>query len=291
MRLNTAQFLISQAWSAIVRNGAISGAAVTNITVALCVLGAFALTTYNLELQARAQAAAVQITADLDKNANREAVEQALQGDPRVKSATFVPKKQALEDLAKQWGLNLSTLARVGNPLPDAFRVVPADPDEIVAVAQSLQQVKGVAAVRYAQQTTTKLLTLARGIKLAGVIAIVVLGTASLLLVSVTIRLTIYARRREVRIMQLVGATNWFIRVPFLLEGWFQGTVGGLVAVALLVPGYAYLASLIGKNLAFIKPVSSPEMMIVLGIALVLLGSLFGVLGSLIGLQRHLQEV
>ena len=290
MRLNTAQFLISQAWSAIVRNGAISGAAVTNITVALCVLGTFALTTYNLELQARAQAAAVQITADLDKNAKRDEVERALKADPRIKSATFVAKQQALEDLAKQWGLNLSRLARVGNPLPDAFRVVPVRPDEIVAVAQSLQQVKGVAAVRYAAQTTTKLLQLARGIKLAGLIAIVVLGTASLLLVSVTIRLTIYARRREVRIMQLVGATNWFIRVPFLLEGWFQGTVGGLVAMALLVPGYSYLASLIGKNLNFIKPVNSPEMMVILGIALVLLGSVFGVLGSLIGLQRHLQE-
>lgn len=291
MRLNTAQFLISQAWSAIVRNGAISGAAVTNITVALCVLGAFALTTYNLELQARQQAAAVQITADLDKNADRAAVEKALEADSRIKSARFVTKREALEDLAHQWGMNLSTLARVGNPLPDSFRVVPVRPDDIVVIAESLKQIRGIKEVRYAQQTTTKLLQLARGIKLAGLIAIVVLGTASLLLVSVTIRLTIYARRREVRIMQLVGATNWFIRVPFLLEGWFQGTVGGLVAVALLVPGYAYLAALIGRNLGFIKLANSPQMMVLLAVGLVLLGSIFGVLGSLIGLQRHLQEV
>ena len=291
MRLNTAQFLISQAWSAILRNGAITGAAVTNITVALCVLGVFVLTAYNLQAQAMQQASAVEITVDLGKGAVGKDVEKNLLADPHVKSADFVPKAEALEGLARRWGLDFSALSRVGNPLPDAYRVVPSDPDQIAAVAQRAQQITGVAGVRYAQQTTTKLLQLARGIKLAGLVAVIILGTASLLLVSVTIRLTIFARRREVRIMQLVGATNWFIRWPFLLEGWFQGTVGGLVAIALLVPGYSYLAALISKNLGFVKLVQSPQMMVLLGIGLVLMGSIFGVLGSLIGLQRHLQEV
>lgn len=291
MRLNTAQFLISQAWSAILRNGAITGAAITNISVALCVLGVFVLTAYNLQAQAMQQAAAVEITVDLAKDAKRAEVEKSLRANERVKAVRFVPKAEALEGLAQRWGLDFSTLSRVGNPLPDAFRVVPVKPDDIEAIAEQAEQIPGVAEARYAQQTTTKLLKLARGIKLAGLVAVIILGTASLLLVSVTIRLTIYARRREVRIMQLVGATNWFIRWPFLLEGWFQGTTGGIVATALLLPGYAYLASLISSNLGFIRPVQSTELMVVLGIGLVLMGSLFGVLGSLIGLQRYLQEV
>ncbi|NLO73822.1 MAG: ABC transporter permease [candidate division WS1 bacterium] len=291
MRLNTAQFLISQAWSAILRNGAITGAAITNISVALCVLGVFVLTAYNLQAQAMQQAAAVEITVDLAKDAKRAEVEKSLRANERVKAVRFVPKAEALEGLAQRWGLDFSTLSRVGNPLPDAFRVVPVKPDDIEAIAEQAEQIPGVAEARYAQQTTTKLLKLARGIKLAGLVAVIILGTASLLLVSVTIRLTIYARRREVRIMQLVGATNWFIRWPFLLEGWFQGTTGGIVATALLLPGYAYLASLISSNLGFIRPVQSTELMVALGIGLVLMGSLFGVLGSLIGLQRYLQEV
>jgi cell division transport system permease protein len=291
MRLNTAQFLISQAWSAILRNGAITGAAITNISVALCVLGVFVLTAYNLQAQAMQQAAAVEITVDLAKDAKRAEVEKSLRANERVKAVRFVPKAEALEGLAQRWGLDFSTLSRVGNPLPDAFRVVPVKPDDTEAIAEQAEQIPGVAEARYAQQTTTKLLKLARGIKLAGLVAVIILGTASLLLVSVTIRLTIYARRREVRIMQLVGATNWFIRWPFLLEGWFQGTTGGIVATALLLPGYAYLASLISSNLGFIRPVQSTELMVALGIGLVLMGSLFGVLGSLIGLQRYLQEV
>ncbi len=291
MRLNTAQFLISQAWSAILRNGAITGAAITNISVALCVLGVFVLTAYNLQAQAMQQAAAVEITVDLAKDAKRAEVEKSLRANERVKAVRFVPKAEALGGLAQRWGLDFSTLSRVGNPLPDAFRVVPVKPDDIEAIAEQAEQIPGVAEARYAQQTTTKLLKLARGIKLAGLVAVIILGTASLLLVSVTIRLTIYARRREVRIMQLVGATNWFIRWPFLLEGWFQGTTGGIVATALLLPGYAYLASLISSNLGFIRPVQSTELMVALGIGLVLMGSLFGVLGSLIGLQRYLQEV
>jgi cell division transport system permease protein len=291
MRLNTAEFLLSQAWSAIVRNAAVSGAAVTNIAVALCVLGAFALTTYNLQLQAQQQASAVEITADLGRGAVRADVETQLKLDTRIKSFTFVTKGDALKELARHWGLDYATLERVGNPLPDAYHLIPVDPNQIAAIAQRTGQIAGVAHVRYAQQTTSKLLALASGIRLAGLIAILVLGTASLLLVSVTIRLTIYARRREVRIMQLVGATNWFIRVPFLLEGWFQGTVGGLVATALLLPGYSYLTAMVARNLGFIKLVDSTGMMVGLGIALVILGSVFGVLGSLIGLQRHLQEV
>jgi cell division transport system permease protein len=274
-----------------VRNGAISGAAVTNVAVALCVLGAFALTAFNLDQQASTQAAGVEITADLAKGATQDQIEAQLRQLPGLASVRFVPKQEALQQLGKNWQLDLHAMQRIGNPLPDAFHLVPADPNQVDALAASVKTVKGITEVRYAQQTTQRLLTLARGIKLAGLLAVIVLGTATLLLVSVTIRLTIYARRHEVRIMQLVGATNWFIRVPFLLEGWFQGTVGGLVAAALLLPGYSYLTAMVARNLGFIKLVDSTGMMVGLGIALVILGSGFGVLGSLIGLQRHLQEV
>jgi cell division transport system permease protein len=291
MRLNTLEFLLTQAWSAIVRNGAISGAAVTNVAVALCVLGAFALTAYNLDQQASTQAAGVEITADLGKGVSKDQVEGQLRQLPGVASVRFVGKQEALQQLGKAWNLDLKAMQRIGNPLPDAFHLAPADPNQVDALAASVKTVKGIAEVRYAQQTTQRLLTLARGIKLAGLLAVIVLGTATLLLVSVTIRLTIYARRREIRIMQLVGATNWFIRVPFLMEGIFQGFAGGVIAVCLLLPGYDYVQDVITKSLPFMKVAYSSDMMVLLAIGTVLLGCAFGGLGSLIGLQRHLQEV
>jgi cell division transport system permease protein len=292
MRLNTVEFLLTQAWSAILRNGAISGAAITNVAVALCVLGAFALTAYNLDQQARVQAAAVEITADLaPQGAQRDVLGKQLKEDPQVRSVRYVAKKDALKELAQRWDLDLSALERIGNPLPDSFRIVPADPNQVDALAARVQQMPGIAEVRYAQQTTQRLLTLARGIKLAGLIAVIVLGTATLLLVSVTIRLTIYARRREIRIMQLVGATNWFIRIPFLLEGTFQGAAGGVVAMVVLLPGYSYVSDVVDKSLPFLKLADSPGMLALLAVGTVLLGCVFGAVGSLIGLQRHLQEV
>ena len=291
MRLNTVEFLLTQAWSAIVRNGAISGAAVTNVAVALCVLGAFALTAFNLDQQASTQAAGVEITADLAKGATQDQIEAQLRQLPGLASVRFVPKQEALQQLGKNWQLDLHAMQRIGNPLPDAFHLVPADPNQVDALAASVKTVKGITEVSYAQQTTQRLLTLARGIKLAGLLAVIVLGTATLLLVSVTIRLTIYARRREIRIMQLVGATNWFIRVPFLMEGIFQGFVGGVIAVCLLLPGYDYVQDVIVKSLPFMKVAYSPDLMVLLAIGTVLLGCVFGGLGSLIGLQRHLQEV
>lgn len=292
MRLNTVEFLLTQAWTAIVRNGVISGAAVINVTVALCVLGTFGLTAYNLDHMAGLQAAAVQITVELEKNAEPADLQAELLADPRVKSAEFIPREQALAELADRWGLDIGSLTRPGVEwLPDAVRVVPKDPDNVEGLATLAESLDGVQAVRYAAATTRKLLALTRGIKISGLIAVIVLGIAALLLVSVTIRLTIYARRREIRIMQLVGATNWFIRVPFLLEGVFQGVVGGLVAVVLLLPGYAYLHSLIERNLEFLQLVYTPELLALLGVGLLLVGCLFGAVGSLIGLQQHLREV
>lgn len=292
MRLNTVEFLLTQAWTAIIRNGVISGAAVINVAVALSVLGAFGLTAYNLDHMAGQQAAAVQITVELAKGAEPANLQADLLADPRVKSAEFIPREQALAELADQWGLDIGPLVRPGLEwLPDAVRVVPKDPDDVEALAALAQSLEGVQAVRYAAATTRQLLILTRGIKLSGLIVVIVLAIAALLVVSVTVRLTIYARRREIRIMQLVGATNWFIRVPFLLEGLFQGAVGGLVAIVLLLPGYAYMHSLIERNLGFLQLVYTTELLALLGVGLLLSGCLFGVAGSLIGLQEHLREV
>ena len=291
MRLNTVEFLLTQAWSAIVRNGAISGAAVTNVAVALCVLGAFALTAFNLDQLTSHQVAAVEITADLGKGANKDQIEQQLRQIAGIRTLRYVAKQEALEQLSKSYQFDLKTLQRIGNPLPDSVRLVPADPNQVDALAVAVKGIRGVTDVRYGRQTTQRLLTLARGIKIAGLLAIIVLGTATLLLVSVTIRLTIYARRREIRIMQLVGATNWFIRVPFLMEGVFQGFTGGVVAVILLLPGYSYVQDVVEKSLPFVQVASSPQMMALIAVGTVLLGCIFGGVGSLIGLQRHLQEV
>lgn len=291
------EFLIQQAWQAIRRNGLVSLAASTNMTVALTILGAFLLATINLEHMADVETRKALITVDLTDDADPGQVETKLWGDQRIENLEFVPKKRQLEQQAALLGLDAAEfqeLEEAGlwkNPLPNAIIVKVKDPQDIPAVAARADKLEGVSRAKYRQQVTEKLLTLAHGIKVSGSVLAVVMGFACLLLVSTTIRLTIYARRREIRIMQLVGATNWFIRVPFILEGAFHGLVGGALAAVVLLGSYAYAQGYVGQNLAFIELVYGTRPLLLFGLGTVSCGMLFGVAGSWIGAQSYLRLI
>jgi len=302
MRLNTIEFLLQQTWESMVRNGLVSLAAVGNIAVALTVLGGIVLTGLNLEHMAAIQAEAAVITVDLEDGADAADVQAALLRNQKVKEAIFVPKDDALLQMSEQIGwvlpetkpeLAADLLAGLlgRNPLPDSVRVKPIDPQDIPAMAAQAQKIEGVAAVRYGEQVTEKLLTLARGTKISGLVIGLIMGAATLLIISTTIRLTIYARRREIRIMQLVGATNWFIRLPFVLEGLLQGLAGAVLAIAVLLPAYSYAQGYIDKNLEFISLIYSPGALALFALGLAASGIVFGALGSAISLRRYLRVV
>ena len=302
MRLNTIEFLLRQSWEGIVRNGVVSLAAICNITVALTVLGAIALAGMNLEHMAALQAEAAVITIDLADKADAAAVHAGLLSSRRVREAKFVSKDEALRQTWQQMGVPLPDPdPEVGvkvlteflgvNPLPDSFRVKPTDPQDIPVVAAEAQNIPGVEEVRYGEQVTEKLLTLARGTRISGLVMGLIMSTASLLIISTTIRLTIYARRREIRIMQLVGATSWFIRIPFVLEGLVQGLLGGVAAIAILLPAYVYAQGYIDSNLEFIDLIYGPGPLAGFALGLVACGLVFGAAGSALSLRRYLRVI
>ncbi len=296
MRLNTVEFLLSEGWQAAVRNGLVTLAAISNTAVALLILGGLVLVGINVEHMAALQAQAAVITVELEEDADRGEVEKILWGNPLVREVQFVSKEEALRRTAESVGLNAELLQTdigseplFANPLPDSFIVKTTDPQDIPQVAREAGQIPGVAMVRYAQQLTEKLLSLARGIRISGVVVGVLMAVATLMVISTTIRLTIYARRQEIRIMQLVGATNWFIRVPFIIEGVLDGLAGGAVAAAILLPIYTYVQDYVGQNLQFVDLIYSTEMLLIFGLGLVLCGVLFGAVGSLMGLHRYVR--
>ncbi len=296
MRLNTVEFLLSEGWEAAVRNGLVTLAAISNTAVALLILGGLVLVGINVEHMAALQAQAAVITVELEEDADTAEVLKALVANPLVSHAQFVSKEEALRRTAASVGLNAELLETdtggeplLGNPLPDSFTVKTADPQDIPQVAREAEQIAGVAKVHYAQQVTEKLLVLARGIKISGVVVAVLIAVATLMVISTTIRLTIHARRQEIRIMQLVGATNWFIRVPFIIEGVLDGLAGGAVAAAILLPVYGYVQDYVGQNLQFVDLIYSAEALLIFGLGLVLCGILFGAAGSLMGLRRYVR--
>ena len=295
MKLSMLEFELQQTWQAIRRNGLMSLAASSNMTVALAVLSTFFLMALNIQHMAQLEAHRATIKVEVVDEADPGEVEKALLADPRVKSTLYISKDKALDDLAANYpgGMDADSIRESGNPLRDSITVSVNDPQEIAAVAADAAKIKGVpeGRVRYGGQVTEKLLVVAHGIKVSGIVAAVLMGLATLLIVSTTIRLTVFARRREIRIMQLVGATNWFIRLPFLIEGAFHGVVGGLLSTALVLGSYSYVNSYIGENLDFIDLVYNTEFMVLFGLGTMLCGVLFGAAGSYIGMRNFLSKM
>jgi cell division transport system permease protein len=165
-----------------------------------------------------------------------DAVRLFLASDSRVKEGgiTFITKAQALEIQRKRTPELTANL--VSNPLPPSFDVVPKRGEDTEQIALALRNAKlsGVEVVRYGEEVSRGILQVARAIQIVSLVAVLILLGASTILIANTIRLSIFARRREIEVMKLVGATNWFVRGPFMLEGLLTGLAGSLTAVVLL---------------------------------------------------------
>jgi cell division transport system permease protein len=215
------------------------------------------------------------------------AVRRQLKSNDLVRHVDFVPKAEALEKMRKS---NPDIVSGIPyNPLPDAHRIIPKKGEYAQAIKESLTPPpSGVQLVKDGEKTASRILRVARVIEAVFVIAIVVLLVASILLIANTIRLSIFARRREIEVMKLVGASNWFVRGPFMLEGLLCGLAGSIAAVFLLVLGKEVaLPSILGRldagtgvhAIAF-----ELNALILIGIGLVL-----GAAGSGLTLRRFLQ--
>jgi cell division transport system permease protein len=156
---------------------------------------------------------------------------------PLVKDVQFVSKRDALAIMRKKHPEEVGALPT--NPFPNALTVIPKRGDDVEKVAQLFRADPklGIDKVDFGKQTTHRVLKLAHVIEIFFVVAVVLLLAASTLLIANTIRLSIFSRRREIEVMKLVGATNWFVRGPFMLEGLLCGVAGALGAVLLLVIG------------------------------------------------------
>jgi len=221
------------------------------------------------------------------KESQINAVRAQLEADPRVKSVTFISAEKALERMRKKFPELTANLP--SNPLPPSHEVVPVRAEDVDAIAQSLRPLpKGVEKVKYGKQTADRILRVARVIEIVFLAAVLVLLVASTLLIANTIRLSIFSRRREIEVMKLVGATNWFVRGPFMLEGLICGLLGSLVAILLLLVGKELaLPAILGR----IESSSDVEALSFMVNALILLfvGLAVGAVGSGLTLRRFLQ--
>ena len=292
--MSQARLLFSEAWASIRMNLSTTFAATMTVLIGMCLLGLFiALGTWVLSWSAHVQRE-LQVHVYFQSNATQQqetAVHQRLQNDRRVKQVIFVSKAEAEAKMKKLYP-QLYRVKLLENPLPDSYTVVPLSASDTPLLGKDVQTAgwSGVDAVKWGSETAKRVLTIAKVISLVFLIAVILLVVASTLLIANTIRLSIFARRREIEVMKLVGATNWFIRGPFMLEGFLCGLVGSVLAVILLVLGKtialpSILPHIGGGNGSDVHSLSFT----LNALALLGTGLLLGAMGSGLTLRRFLQ--
>ena len=294
MKLRTSEYFIQETFRSLRRNNWMSFASIGTVAVSLFVLGVFLLLVLNMNRLASSLESQVQISvylADgLSESARKDIASdiEALQG---IEEIRYVPKEEAKERLAKRLGDQKYLLDALGekNPLPDSFEVVLKSPDLVETAAAAITRMDGVEQAKYGQDVIEHLFAITRLIRIFGLALMVLLAGATLFIISNTIRLTVFARRKEVAIMKYVGATDWFIRWPFLLEGMVLGFVGGVLAALALQSFYAAMASKIYETLAFFPLLPQSPYMYYVSAAILLSGMGIGALGSTISLKRFLK--
>jgi cell division transport system permease protein len=237
------RLLFSEAFRSIGANKSTTLAAAVTVLVGMFLLGVFiGLGTWLLSWSdAKKKELAVHVfIRDEATSKQINELRIAIASDPRVKpegGVAFISKEQALEIMRKRAPELTSNLS--SNPLPASFDVVPVHGEDTEAIALQVKNARLAAVddVTWGKEVSKRILQLARGIQIVFLVAIIILLVASTIDIANTIRLSIFARRREVEVMKLVGATNWFVRGPFMLEGLLTGLVGSLAAVALLFIG------------------------------------------------------
>ncbi len=240
-------FFLKEAFRSLSRNAAPSAAAVLTVLITALVLGVFIPIVQATTGTANAIRSKVVVDVYTKDSATLQQLHQlrnALATTPNVKKIQFITKQQALAEEKKKHPEAYQLLGT--NPLPNLFRVTPKNPDQVQAIIDRLApvdvktgrrtpQLPAIDEVRNRRDETSKILSATGLVKLltAGLTALLVL--TSIALVANTIRLSIFSRRREVEVMKLVGATNWFIRWPFVIEGIVVGLMGGILAVLCLM--------------------------------------------------------
>ena len=294
MKLRTSEYFIQETLRSLRRNNWMSFASVGTVAVSLFVLGVFLLLVLNMNRLASSLESQVQISvylADgLSESARKDIASdiEALQG---IEEIRYVPKEEAKERLAKRLGDQKYLLDALGekNPLPDSFEVVLKSPALVETAAAAITRMDGVEQAKYGQDVIEHLFAITRLIRIFGLALMVLLAGATLFIISNTIRLTVFARRKEVAIMKYVGATDWFIRWPFLLEGMVLGFVGGVLAAIALQSFYAAMAAKIYEALAFFPVLPQYPYMYYVSTTILLSGMGIGALGSTISLKRFLK--
>jgi cell division transport system permease protein len=290
------RFALNSAWQSFWRNLAVSTAAVLSITLILILAGVNLLVGHAFsQVLDGFRAKVSEISVNVADGTPLQTVynfQQQLAADPRVTSVKFVTKDEALAQFKSDPNNVVLAQQIEGNPLDAKLEVRVARLDDVAAIDTLARRWSGVDPTdptNYQGDFVNRMLQLSAWLGVAGVGLLAILVVVSIVIVMNTIRTAVYHRRKEIEVMKLVGATEWFVRGPFVIEGVMTGLIAASFALALLVVAYQPAVERFRADVAFIPLSYDPAFVVSLAQDLLIGGALLGALGSYIGVRRYVK--
>lgn len=276
------------------RNRFMAIASVLTVTLSMFILGVFLSAVLNINHMASYLENQVEMTVYLKDGLTTNQVMgigKYLKAQPGMKEIKFTNKDQAMKDFRERMGDQQGLLDAInGNPLPASYQMSFQTPEQLKTAAEVVAKYQGVETVQYGKDIIEQLYKVAQVIRLSGIVLIIFLAGAELFIISNTIRLTVFARRREIQIMKYVGASNGFIRWPFLFEGMVIGFLGSGFASLILWEGYKTVVSeMAAAGLVFIPMIPLWPFMGYITLIILAAGIVIGVMGSAISLRKYMK--
>ncbi len=297
MKARTFKFFVKQSFRSLWRNKAMSVAAISSVFAALLVIGIFLTVVLNIDYLATELEAQVEVKVYLNDGLSLDVV-NAMNRDIKelngVKDSFFLSKEKALEEFNEQLGENSNLLEGLeeDNPLADSFIVTLEDPRMASNVTIAISAMSNVENVVYGKEELEKLLNITYLLRIGSLAIVAILVLISIFIIANTIKLTVFARRKEIGIMKFVGATDGFVRGPFFAEGILMGLLGSLTSLAVICGGYYFGSRYIeSQSLGLISINLLPMIKVFnsLSVILTVLGIAIGSLGSMISIRKFLK--
>ncbi len=292
MAFNSAGYILSQALVSLRRNIWLSIASILTVMTSLTLLGCAIFFLANTSYIAQTFESQVEIAVFLNEDLEKGQLEE-LQGRVKqlegVATVTLTTKEQAITEFQGSMGTGtlLEDLGGI-NPFPDKLTITATDARLVEGIASRVTGISGVNKVRYGQGILEKLIMFTHWLRWIGIGVVAAFSFASLLLISLNIKTNVNSREKEIQIMRLVGASNTFIRWPFLIEGLLIGLLGALLAIAVVGIGYTWLLQYIITTLTFMPVVANQQFIINVLLLMILSGITMGALASAFSVRKFL---
>jgi cell division transport system permease protein len=301
LKIRTWRLMAGQGFRNVFRNRIMSLASISAIAAALFVLGLVLAMVLNFNNIISGLESKVEITVFLKDNVQSheiEAMSRQLNDWEGIKEWKFVSRDEALENWREEWGEQkylLDGYTAENNPLPDSFHITVENPDYVTEMVEKLRKLTMVEVVQYSKDVVGTITRIANTTRILGLAVVVILIIMAMIIIHNTIRISVYSRRREINIMKYIGATDWYIRWPFIMEGISLGIMGAVIAGSLTAGIYYLLVQQLAESpmegnilsLLQLLPLESIIYQIV-GLFL-LVGSVVGVIASVLSIRKHLR--